>query len=83
MIARMSNDMEQAKGFITELYGKLMLRPFEAVGYVIAMFVMDWRLALALLAILTPTAIILQGQFKKTKKRAHQARDAKSIAGDL
>ena len=54
VISRMSADMEASTGAIGALYGRLQVRPFEAMGIIVLMFTVDYRLALILIALLIP-----------------------------
>lgn len=74
MISRMSADAESTTMILTGIYGKLQQRPVEAVGMMVTLAWIDWRLFLGLFGVLLPVLAILLRLFKKTKKRADRAR---------
>ncbi|MFW5698600.1 MAG: ABC transporter transmembrane domain-containing protein, partial [Planctomycetota bacterium] len=81
MITRMSGDMEQAQSVIQSVFGKTSQRPLEIIATIVAVFVVEWRLASILFLILLPVILILSRLFKRTKRRAQRAR--KSMAATM
>ena len=74
VLSRMSSDMEATIGVIGAIYGRLQVRPFEAIGIIGFMAYLDWRLALVLCALTAPAIFSMIRLFKKTRKRATKAR---------
>ena len=74
VISRMSSDMEASVGVIGAIYGRLQVRPFEAVGIIGFMAWLDWRLAIVLCLMTAPAIFSMLRLFKKTRRHATKAR---------
>ncbi len=81
LINRMSADMITMQDLIRLLFSKLLQRSLEIVATLVAIYVIDLRLALGATPLFLFAGLILASQFKRTRTRARTARQ--SLADNL
>ena len=69
LMARVTNDMEQIGGGMKILYGKMVVEPLKAVGFMIAACLISWQLTLVFV-ILVPPALIALTRVSRLMKKA-------------
>ena len=75
-LARMTADLNTVQDFLKELYGKFQARPFEIIGLMVGLFIIEWRLSIVVVLIFIPIIAVLGAMFKRNRKRAKDARGA-------
>lgn len=80
LMSRLVNDIDAINSFLSQGLTQMIGSSFALIGIVIAMFFLNWQLALATLAIV-PVMVLTTGQFAR---RARQAfRRTRSTIGDV
>lgn len=74
MLSRLTNDLNSVQRLQRNLYGRLFLRPLEALGILVSVLIYDWRIGLGLLGMLTPLILILRPIVSRTRQRSIKAR---------
>jgi ABC-type multidrug transport system fused ATPase/permease subunit len=72
IISRLTNDVEALDQLVTDGFTSLVQNTLTLVGSAIILFVLDWRLALAVLAVLPPMSIAT-AFFRVRSARAYRA----------
>ena len=75
LLTRMTNDLQATLRLQQLLYGKVLMKPFEAAAMAVALVWIDWRLAAAVLAVLIPVGLILWPLLRRTRDRSWKARE--------
>jgi subfamily B ATP-binding cassette protein MsbA len=74
LLTRMTNDLQATLRLQQVLYGKILMKPFEAVAMAVALAVIDWRLALVVVAVLLPVLAVMWPLLRRTRDRSWKAR---------
>ena len=80
LMSRLVNDIDAINSFLSQGLIQSIGALFSLLGIIAAMFVLDWRLALAALAIV-PVMILTTGQFARITRRAF--RRTRETIGDV
>ena len=80
LMSRLVNDIDAINSFLSQGLAQSMGALFSLFGIVIAMFLLQWQLAIAVLAVV-PVMIITTDQFAKMARRAF--RRTRSTIGDV
>jgi ATP-binding cassette subfamily B protein/subfamily B ATP-binding cassette protein MsbA len=80
LMSRLVNDVDTINSFFSQGISQMIGATFSLIGIVIAMFSVDWRLALATLAIV-PVMLLTTGRFSKMARQAF--RRTRSTIGDV
>ncbi len=81
MLTRLTSDLSGVLKVQQHLYGRLLQRPLEIIGFITMACWLDWRLGLGLCVVLVPVIIGVIPLVKRTRRRSNQARD--TLAANL
>ncbi len=76
LLTRMTTDLINTLRLQQLLYGKVVQKPFEALAMAVGLVWVEWHLAVVVLAVLLPTALIIWPLLRRTRDRSQQARDS-------
>jgi subfamily B ATP-binding cassette protein MsbA len=76
LIARMTTDLITLQNIQTNLYGRLIQRPIEALALVVTLFVVNWQFAAVVFAGLLPVAAVIGVILRKTRRRSLAQRES-------
>ncbi len=74
LLTRLTSDLDRMLQLQQTLYGKLLQRPVEGAVWVAVMFVMDWRVALAMTTVLVFATLLIAPVLRRTRRRSLHAR---------
>ncbi len=74
LLTRLTADLENMLGLQQVLYGRLLQRPLEGLGWVAALLFFDWRMGLGVLAVLAVATAAIAPVLRRTRDRSHKAR---------
>lgn len=74
LIARMTADLGSMLTIQSNIYGRLVQRPAEALGWIGYIFYSNWRFGVAVFVVLMPIAFVVSKILRKTRKRSQAAR---------
>ncbi len=80
LMSRLINDIDALNSFVSQSLGQMIGASFAVLGIVIAMFLQDWRLALAALSVV-PVMFLLTNLFSRWSRRAF--RQTRETIGDV
>jgi ABC-type multidrug transport system fused ATPase/permease subunit len=80
LMSRLVNDIEAINNFISQSLAQMVGALFTLIGIIVAMFAMDWELALVALSV-TPIMLILTNLFSRAARRAF--RKTRVTIGDV
>jgi ABC-type multidrug transport system fused ATPase/permease subunit len=75
LIARMTADLNNLLTLQTNLFGRLVQRPAEALGWIGFLFWSNWVFAVAVFFVLVPIGAVIAPILRKTRKRSQRARE--------
>ena len=70
----MTSDIDATGNLFRELFGKVFQRPAEAIGTVVFLFYINWRVAALVFLALVPAALGLSMLLRKVSRRSQRAR---------
>jgi len=76
LLTRLTNDLNQMLRLQQLVYGKFLQKPVLAIGATVALFFIDWRLAVGICAVLAPTGLIIWPIMTRTRDRSRRARES-------
>jgi ATP-binding cassette, subfamily B, bacterial MsbA len=76
MLTRLTTDLLGTLRLQQVAYGKVLLKPLEAVGLTVALLWIDLRLAAVVGLVLLPAMVVLWPLLQRTRRRSRQARDS-------
>jgi len=80
LMSRLVNDIDAINSFLSQGLSQSVGALFSLFGIVVAMFILQWQLAIAVLAVV-PVMIVITNQFAKLARRAF--RRTRSTIGDV
>jgi len=75
LLTRLTSDVQSMQGLFAALFGKVMQRPAVSLGTIAWLFVINWRFAAIVFLLLLPLAAGIARLLRKTRRRAHTARE--------
>ncbi len=76
LLTRLTNDLSQMLRLQQLVYGKFLQKPVMALGATVALFVIDWRLAVGICVVLAPAGLIIWPILARTRDRSARARES-------
>ena len=76
LLTRMTNDLTQTLRLQQVLYGRVVAKPIEALAMAVAITIVDWRLAIGVIALVVPTILVVWPLLRRTRKRSWAARES-------
>ncbi len=74
LLARMTSDLDRMRGMMRVMAGRLLIRPFEILGLLGALVIINWKLGLILIAVILPLGAVAARLAARTRRRSQQAR---------